>query len=95
MFLKKNKPQDFSDVKGGASTGHVPGSPDFSDVNSGASSTGQGRTYTVKPGDSLSRIAKAEYGDANQWRLIFEANRDQIKNPDLIHPGQVLKIPAA
>ena len=44
-------------------------------------------------GDSLSKISKKVYGDANQWKKIFEANRDQIKNPDLIHPGQVLKIP--
>ena len=45
-------------------------------------------------GDSLSKISKKLYGDANQWKRIFEANRDQIKNPDLIHPGQQLKIPA-
>ena len=51
------------------------------------------RTYTVAPGDSLSKIAKKFYGAANKWQRIFEANRDTIKNPDLIHPGQVLKIP--
>ena len=51
--------------------------------------------YTVVAGDSLSKIAKRLYGDANQWRRIFEANRDQIQNPDLIKPGQKLKIPAA
>ena len=50
--------------------------------------------YTVAPGDSLSKIARRYYGDANQWRRIFEANRDQISNPDLIHPGQKLKIPS-
>ena len=50
--------------------------------------------YTVAAGDSLSKISKKVYGDANQWKRIFEANRDQIKNPDLIHPGQKLKIPA-
>ena len=43
--------------------------------------------------DTLSRIAKQFYGDANKWRKIFQANGDVIKNPDLIHPGQVLKIP--
>jgi len=47
----------------------------------------------VKSGDSLSKIAKREYGDAGAWKAIFEANQDQIKNPDLIHPGQKLKIP--
>ena len=69
---------------------------DFSDVQSGSSSTApaeQQRTVTVQPGDSLSKIAKREYGDADKWHAIFEANRDKIKNPDLIHPGQVLTLP--
>jgi nucleoid-associated protein YgaU len=48
-------------------------------------------TYEVKPGDNLSKIAKKYSGIS--WKDIFEANKDQIKNPDLIHPGQVLKIP--
>ena len=51
--------------------------------------------YTVKSGDSLSKIAKERYGDAMQWRKIYEANTDQIKNPDLIQPGWKLKIPKA
>jgi nucleoid-associated protein YgaU len=55
----------------------------------------QDQTYVVVSGDSLSKIAKRYYGDANKWPVIHEANRDQIKNPDLIHPGQRLKIPAA
>jgi len=73
--------------------------PDFSNVRAGSSSTApppkpaEPRTYTVAAGDSLSKIAKKVYGDANQWRRIFEANGDKIKNPDLIHPGQVLRIP--
>ena len=72
-----------------------PKEPDFSDVQSGGSSTAPfaGRTYTVVKGDSLSKIAKREYGDANKWHAIYEANRDKIKNPDLIHPGQVLTLP--
>ncbi len=52
-------------------------------------------TYTVKPGDSLSLIAKNLWGDAIRWKEIFEANRDQIKDPNLIRVGQVLKIPGA
>jgi nucleoid-associated protein YgaU len=71
---------------------------DFSDVTSGSSTTrpaaGQSRTVTVKSGDSLSKIAKAELGDASQWKAIYEANKDKIKDPDLIHPGQVLDIPS-
>jgi len=52
-------------------------------------------TYTVKSGDSLSKIAKNFYGDPMQYKKIFEANKDQISNPDLIQPGWVLKIPKA
>jgi len=68
---------------------------DFSDVQGGSSSTAPGsvRTYTVKAGDSLSRIARQIYGDMNRWREIFEANRDRIENPDLIQPGWTLRIP--
>jgi LysM repeat protein len=51
------------------------------------------RTYTVKAGDTLSKIAKQHLGDANAYMQIFEANRDQLSNPDLIKPGQVLKLP--
>jgi nucleoid-associated protein YgaU len=53
----------------------------------------QTRSYTVKAGDTLSKIAKAHYGDANQYTKIFEANRDKLKDPDKISPGQVLVIP--
>jgi nucleoid-associated protein YgaU len=72
--------------------------PDFSDVESGASSTAKEtapafKMYTIKSGDSLSKIAKREYGNANDWRKIFEANQDTIKNPDKIFPGQEIRIP--
>jgi nucleoid-associated protein YgaU len=62
-----------------------------------ASATGAGAkatTYTVKSGDTLSKIAKEHLGDANAYNAIFEANRDQLTDPDKIKPGQVLKIPA-
>ena len=49
--------------------------------------------YTVQPGDSLSKIAKAHYGDAMKYPVIFEANRPMLKDPDRIYPGQVLRIP--
>jgi len=71
--------------------------PDFSDVQSGASSTAPAaevyETYEVKSGDSLSKIAKRVYGSANAWKRIFEANKDVLKDPDKIYPGQKLKIP--
>jgi hypothetical protein len=50
--------------------------------------------YTVADGDNLSGIAEQFYGSADQWSRIFEANRDQLENPDLIHAGQVLRIPS-
>ena len=52
-----------------------------------------GRTYTVKPGDTLSAIAKEHLGNASAYMKIFEANRDQLSDPDKIKPGQVLRIP--
>jgi nucleoid-associated protein YgaU len=51
------------------------------------------KTYTVKSGDTLSKIAKQYYGDANAYMDIFNANKDQLSDPDKIKPGQVLKIP--
>ena len=51
------------------------------------------QTYTVKPGDTLSKIAKEMLGDASAYPRIFEANRDQLSDPDKIKPGQVLKVP--
>lgn len=75
--------------------------PDFSDVQSGSSSEAMPEeiamapviTYTVVGGDTLSRIAKRHYGDASKWHAIFDANRDVIKNPDLIQIGWVLTLP--
>ena len=50
--------------------------------------------YTVKSGDSLSKIAKTHYGNANAYMKIFDANKPMLKDPDKIYPGQVLRIPA-
>jgi nucleoid-associated protein YgaU len=86
LFDKKEKPKaDFSKVQSGSSST----APERK-----AAPAATGRSYTVKKGDTLSKIAGQEYGDANAWRRIFEANRDKIENPDLIHPGQELTIPA-
>ena len=62
------------------------------DANQQSSS---GQTYTVKAGDTLSKISKQFYGNANDYMKIFNANRDQLDDPDKIKPGQELKIPAA
>lgn len=50
--------------------------------------------YTVVRGDTLSKIAKQYYGDSNKYNAIFEANKPMLKSPDLIYPGQMLRIPA-
>ena len=98
-FSNDNPNADFSDVGGGSTPGgssHTGGPADFSDVSAGSSSavTG-GTTYTVKKGDSLSKIAKHFYGDAGQWKKIHAANSEKIPNPDLIHPGLQITIPDA
>jgi nucleoid-associated protein YgaU len=59
-----------------------------------AATAAAARTYTVKPGDTLSAIAKEHLGRANAYMKIFEANKDQLSDPDKIKPGQVLKIPS-
>ena len=58
----------------------------------GTSGGGNG-TYTVQAGDTLSGIAKKHLGDANAYMKTYEANRDQLSDPDKIKPGQVLKMP--
>jgi nucleoid-associated protein YgaU len=55
----------------------------------------QVRLYTVKSGDTLSKISKEFYGSANEYMKIFDANKDQLSDPDKIRVGQELKIPAA
>ena len=90
------KKPDFSNVQSGASSTAPPApKADFSNVKSGVESTAPtaAQTYTVNKGDTLSKIAKEFYGSANRWHEIYDANRDQLSNPDLIKPGQVLKIP--
>ena len=91
----EKKKADFSDVvAGGSST-----APRADSAPAKASPTpnvaDRERTYTVVAGDTLSKIAKHEYGDASKWHAIYEANKDTIKNPDLIYPGQTFKIPGA
>lgn len=87
LFDRKEEPKpDFSNVQSGSST-----RPDSART---PNDTRIGSTYTVKSGDTLSAIAQREYGDAGAWKRIYEANRDLLTDPDVIHPGQELKIPA-
>jgi nucleoid-associated protein YgaU len=66
---------------------------DIKVAGGGGGAASGARTYTVKPGDTLSGIAKSQLGDANAYPKIFEANRDQLSDPNLIKPGQVLRLP--
>jgi len=92
---EKKKKADFSNVSAGSSStaprADVPVTPSTAAPNV----ADREKTYTVVAGDTLSKIAKREYGDASKWHAIYEANKDTIKNPDLIYPGQTFKIPAA
>jgi nucleoid-associated protein YgaU len=95
--LNDNPNAGFSDVtSSGSTSAGSSGGSDFSDVRSGGSSTAPGgtQTYTVKKGDSLSKIAREFYGDPGKWKKIHAANADKIPNPDLIHPGLQLTIPS-
>ncbi|HUQ79622.1 MAG TPA: LysM peptidoglycan-binding domain-containing protein [Gemmatimonadaceae bacterium] len=88
----EKKKADFSDVvAGGSSTAPRADAAPVATPNV----TDRERTYTVVAGDTLSKIAKREYGDASEWHRIYDANKDTIKNPDLIYPGQTFKIPGA
>jgi nucleoid-associated protein YgaU len=68
-------------------------SPEPKAAAASAGGTGSSTTYTVKAGDTLSKIAKEIYGNANEYQRIFEANQDKLQSPDKIQVGQQLVIP--
>jgi nucleoid-associated protein YgaU len=80
------KVEDQIAVTAAASTSALPVSPN-------ATAPDQSRFHTVKPGDSLSKIAREVYGDPNAYMMIFQANKPMLSDPDKIYPGQVLRIP--
>ncbi len=83
---EKNQLWDAIKAAGGASPSDI-----VADIK--VTNSGYYTKHTVQKGESLSKIAKHYYDDMMKYKLIFEANRDQLDNPDLIHPGQVLTIP--
>ncbi len=94
--MSTDKKVDFSGVSARVdTTAQKVDQVDFSGVTASVDTTAEkvGGTYTVQKGDSLSKIAKQELGDANAWKRIFEANRDVLDDPDKIQPGQALKLP--
>lgn len=76
--------------------GEIKVNPSATASSAGAQGSGGAgaRSYTVKSGDTLSAIARDQLGNASDYMKIFEANRDQLSDPDKIKPGQVLKMPA-
>lgn len=97
-MTSNEKKADFSGVTAKVdSTAEVVPKADFSGVTARVDSTAEivgEQSYTVQKGDSLSKIAKQHYGDANAWQKIFQANRDVLDDPDKIFPGQTLRLPA-
>ena len=74
--------------------GNVNGVTQVDDAMTTAEPADESRWYTVVRGDTLSAISKSQYGNANQYPKIFEANKPMLTSPDKIYPGQVLRIPA-
>ncbi len=74
--------------------GNVEGIATVEDYINVAAPAPEAQFYTVKSGDSLSKIAKEFYGDPMKYPAIFEANKPMLKSADLIYPGQTLRIPS-
>ena len=73
--------------------GNIKGVQNVEDAVTVAKPEAEARLYTVKKGDTLSKIAKEVYGKSGEYNKIFEANKPMLKDPDHIYPGQVLRIP--
>lgn len=98
-FFKKGDETPKAQPKGTEKVTRTPGNPDHSfysesDKQKITDPGPKNDVYTVASGDSLSKIAKRLYGDANAWHKIYDANKEKIgDNPDLIRPGQRFVIP--
>ena len=86
-------PDQATKEKIALAAGNVAGVSAVNNMMSVDQSAPEAKYYTVVSGDSLSKISKAQYGDANKYMTIFEANRPMLQHPDKIYPGQVLRIP--
>lgn len=99
LFGKKDKKKraDFSNVSSGSSsTAPEAKTPEIETPITPTSATPAATEYEIQRGDSLSAIAKRFYGDATEWRRIYDANRDVLgDDPDKIYPGQKITIPNA
>jgi nucleoid-associated protein YgaU len=92
-FFKKGKEQPIEQrpATKPAENVHRPSGPQAQSSASGPTQTQ--RDYTIQPGDSLSKIARKYYGNPADWQKIYQANKDKIKDPNMIYPGQKIIIP--
>ena len=90
-----NAPDQATKEKAILAAGNVAGVAAVEEQVTAGAAAAAATFYTVKKGDTLSAIAKAHYGAASKYPVIFEANKPMLKDPDKIYPGQVLRIPAA
>jgi nucleoid-associated protein YgaU len=86
-------PDQATKEKIALSAGNVAGVAKVNNMMSVDQSGPEAKFYTVVSGDTLSKIAKTQYGDANKYVAIFEANKPMLSDPNKIYPGQVLRIP--
>jgi len=86
-------PDQATKEKIALATGNVTGVAAVNNLMTVDKSGPEAKYYTVVAGDNLSKISKAQYGDANKYMAIYEANRPMLQHPDKIYPGQVLRIP--
>jgi nucleoid-associated protein YgaU len=91
--VKGNVPDQASRERVVLAVGNTQGIARVDDRLTVAKEEPAGTFYTVKRGDTLSAIAKAHFGDAGKYPVIFEANKPMLSDPDKIYPGQVLRIP--
>jgi len=93
VFLSGKAPSHSAREKAILTVGNVEGISEVDDNIYVEVPEPESQFYTVEKGDSLSKIAKSFYGNAMKYPVIFEANKPMLKDPDLIYPGQVLRIP--
>jgi nucleoid-associated protein YgaU len=93
VTVKGNAASTADAEKIAVAIGNTQGVASVDNQLSAATTEEESNFYTVKSGDTLSKISKDQYGDANQYQKIFEANRPMLSHPDKIYPGQVLRIP--
>ncbi len=86
-------PDQATKEKISLASGNVAGVAKVNNMMSVDQSAPEAKYYTVVAGDTLSKISKAQYGDANKYMTIFEANKPMLSHPDKIYPGQVLRVP--